>query len=853
MNYQTLIVAIALLAASALPAQQKPAGDVFEQIAQQKNAEVPGMAGNPAPKLEIKALPWDEQATAGFKPAEKLQTQAQLDAELRRMRERYAPFQADLAPAMTSPRRKLELEKFDWRLATPEDQADPANALDGKGAWERIAIPHYGGPINKATAWYRTEVALDEAMAAAPALFIHFQAIDYIADVYVNGKLAGSHEGLFDAFEFNIKPLLVPGKNVIAVKVQNEAVQMGDFMFPGPGRQYGKKFAACGGPGWNDPKLGWIMCPPGFGIWQRAWLETRPATYIRDVFVRPLPHQNQAEVWVEIATAAAAAPAQLSYSLYGQNFPLTLAENQPLPPNAETRELEPGVILHKFRVPVPAAQLRWWSPAEPWLYQLQIRQQQGEQVTDARQRQFGMRTFVQSTTSTPKGRFYLNGQEIKLRGANMMGNLMQCVIRKDFDQLRDDILLAKIANLNFWRMTQQPCPEEAYDYFDRLGLLAQTDMPTFVGIWESQSAEALREARAMARLVRPHPCNAVISYINEPIFNFTGPRTQMLPRPKLTALFEDFDLNVRKLNPDQVVKWVDGDYANLSTGFSDHHCYNGWYKGHCLGAGAFYKGAWTSTRQGWMHGCGEFGAEALDSIGLMKKYYPGKWLQTKPDGSWDPNVIPYCQTRKAGPPWIPPQKTMAEWVDLTREHQKCVIRLMTETFRRDPKMNSIAVHLLIDAWPAGWMKSLMDCDRQAKPAYFAYREALTPLAVNLRPAAFYCFSGDSLSIPAWVCNDTLAVPAGASLRYQVELGGKILRTGSAPATVLAGAPQYQGSLEFAAPAVETWQPLTIRFGLFGADGALLHDTSIDLELFPAADKGKKLDRPGGQSQVYITS
>ena len=49
--------------------------NVFEQIARQKNAAAPGMAGNPAPKLDIKALPWDEQATAGFKPAEKMMTQ----------------------------------------------------------------------------------------------------------------------------------------------------------------------------------------------------------------------------------------------------------------------------------------------------------------------------------------------------------------------------------------------------------------------------------------------------------------------------------------------------------------------------------------------------------------------------------------------------------------------------------------------------------------------------------------------------------------------------------------------------------------------------------------------------------
>ena len=124
--------------------------------------------------------------------------------------------------------------------------------------------------------------------------------------------------------------------------------------------------------------------------------------------------------------------------------------------------------------------------------------------------QFGMRSFVESAESTPNGRFYLNGEEIKLRGANMMGNLMQCVIRNDMDQLRDDILLAKIAGMTFWRMTQQPCQPEVYDYFDKLGLLAQTDMPAFNGYRKDAVEEVKPQFVELMKLVRNHPSNAVI-------------------------------------------------------------------------------------------------------------------------------------------------------------------------------------------------------------------------------------------------------------------------------------------------------------------------------------------------------
>lgn len=53
--------------------------------------------------------------------------------------------------------------------------------------------------------------------------------------------------------------------------------------------------------------------------------------------------------------------------------------------------------------------------------------------------------------------FYLNGRSIRLRGANTMGFEQQDVLRGDLPQLIDDILLAKLCNMNFLRLTQRPC------------------------------------------------------------------------------------------------------------------------------------------------------------------------------------------------------------------------------------------------------------------------------------------------------------------------------------------------------------------------------------------------------------
>lgn len=829
--------------------------DVFEKIALQKREGVSELEQNTAAILPNIVLKWDDVARNGFKPSVKISTQTQLNTELVKMRNRYAPFFKDFAPKLPEIRRQTDLEKFSWRLIASEMRIDDKGNLyplpevqpiTGENPWKEVTLPHYAGPINKAESCYKKELNISEAQFRSDKLFLHFNGVDYSVDIYLNGKKVGSHIGLFGAFEFDIKPFVVVGKNVLEIKVFNDAIMMGDNVFLGPNRKFGKKLAACGGPGWNEPGLGkgWSVCPPGFGIWQRCYLETRAAAFINTIYVRPLVEESKAEVWIELPDKVK--NVQLVYSLYGQNFKTTIIKDQEVG-SETTKEVSSnlGFIIYKFKVDIPKKQLKLWSPDEPWLYQFQLKLMQGGKVVDVAKEQFGMRSFIQSDKSFPKGRFYLNGKEIKLRGANMMGNLMQCVIRKDFDQLRDDILLAKIAGMNFWRMTQQPCQEEVYDYFDKLGLMAQTDMPSFNGYRKDAVEEVRPQFVEMIKLVRNHPSNIVISYCNEP--DFTKP--MMLDRKGHEELFSSFDSVAQNLHPEQVTKWIDGDYINLSQKSSDHHDYDIWY-GNSIKERYF--GSWHATRAGWMHSCGEFGSEGLDNIEFMKKHYPANWLQLDKEGKWSPNNIPGCQTERIGSKWLTIKTgTMEDWEKNSREYQMWATRLFTETLRRDSKMNSFAIHLLIDAWPAGWLKSIMDSDRKAKPAYFAYLDALRPITVNLRPDSFYGYSGDVGNIPVFICNDSPEALVNSSIRYQVEFEGRIICTGSTNANVPASTPQFQGKIQIAYPEVSSHKVVTVRAGLFNKEGKMVHESSYDLAVLPNNDKGKQTENLGGYPQRLI--
>jgi len=858
-----LYLAVILQLSCAFVSKAQDDKDVFQKIAKQKGGEVPGLAPNLPPVLPAIVFPVDKVPRQNFSPSNKMDTQEELETELAAMEKKYAPFMSNLAPPVEN-RKSIELIDFNWRIAEYYELQNDRFALEGLGRWTKVKVPHYAGPIGKAVSFYRAEFNVSDSLFQAEALFLRFQGVDYYASVFVNGKAIGSHEGMSDAFEFNIKSLVKKGKNSLLVRAANDGSPIGTTPPYQSGKNFifGTKLAASGGPGWNDPYLGWNCTPVGFGLWQRVWLEARSNSFVNAIFVRPDIAKKKAEVWLELGFAAQEENVQLSYSLFGQNFNAAVISNAAVPrefqsgsvpqflsPPRDTLCKTPLIRMVKFSFAIPQKHWRLWTPQEPWLYQLQVKVRRGGKAIDEKQQQAGMRSFVQSEVSTPKGRFYLNGKEIRLRGANTMGNLMQCVMRRDFKQLTRDILLAKIAHNNFWRMTQQPCQSEVYDYFDKLGMMAQSDMPAFCYIPTEKRNEFLRQAGALFRMVRSHPSNIMVSYINEP---YTGTRDNI---PRLSAaqevrLFRACDSLIVHVNPEQVTKWADGDYQNLNEKYSDHHCYNLWYWKHALPFSQMYKGHWTDTRQGWMHGCGEYGAEGIDDVYLMKKYYPGEWLEEN-NGKWTPEKIPGCQTSRADfKRWIGTPVTMEEWADSSRKHQQYATRLTVEALRRDAKMNSTAIHLLIDAWPDGWMKAVTDYDRRAKPAYFELRDAQSPVAANLRPEKFFCFAGDTVKIEAWNANDLEAFK-GIS-QFYAEQKGNIIASGTMPATILSCAPAYQGKIQFVAPEATSKEMLKVYYAV-SEKGKTLHHTVVEIEVYPKTDKGKKLKNPGGKWQFLIES
>lgn len=834
--------------------------DLFANIASSGINMRDGSLYEPTPSvLEEKHLKTDkysEELEINF--PKKMESFDELQQELAIQRKKYEEFLQNLSPDIENFRSRIALKEFDFRIETEEDLRDANTVFEGRGSWERVTIPHYGGPLGKAVTYYRNTFILDKEFIDRRGVFICFKGVDYKAHVFINNAYVGSHEGFFAPFEFDCTERLRTGENTIIIKVENDYICMGSISEKSEGKQFfGDKIYAATGPGYDDPQFGWHHCPPGMGIYQDVYIESRPRVFVNDLFVQPEIEKSSAKAWLEVYSCDIE-PKDISVelSLFGKNFKEEVFKGVKYTPSTSREigmgdsfteaklrasgEIDKPILLYMekgmnfLKIPFNIKNFKLWELDKPFLYQLQIKliDKNGNTI-DTFQRHFGMRSFEMDTVNVPKGKMFLNGKPIRLRGANTMGHEQQCVMKNDFKQLIDDILLAKICNMNFLRLTQRPVQEEIYTYCDMLGLMTQTDLPLFGVLRRNQFCEAVRQAEEMEKLIRWHPCNVLVSYINEPFPNAFNKPHRHLNREELNKFFTAADLVIKLNNPDRVIKHVDGDYDPPSESLPDNHCYPAWYNGHGIDIGKLNKGYWLPVKKDWFYGCGEFGAEGLDFIDVMKKYYPKDWLpqNEKEESDWFPNKIVGSQTGNFHYFFYDTPNSLNNWVLNSHKHQAWATKFMTEAFRRNSMMNTFAIHLFIDAFPSGWMKTIMDVDRKPKPAYFAYRDALTPTMISIRTDRYKFFEGEEGSFELWVCNDKNESNK-LLVYYELEYKDKILFNGQINADIIECDSKFQGFVKFNMPLVEERTELTLRAAIVDENRNVLHYNTVNLEVFP---------------------
>lgn len=786
-------------------------------------------------------FPYDK---AGFETDKSLKERLEeFHAQLAQMRKQYAPFLENHLPKVV-PADVTILDNFSFRYAAKGEIFTQVE--NSSLAWEEVTIPDYRGPAGaegKWRAYYKTRFSLP-IINEGERVVLQFQCVDYKALIYVNSNFVGQHEGLFAPFSFDVTDY-VSDNNTLIIEVQNDIPTKGD-----DGSDFdGDKIYAATGPGWDDPVTGWHHCPPGAGVFGRVSLEIRPEIYIDDIFARPDIDGGFIELRLGVYNYTDELPEDYLFraEIGPKNFLDEAGEESFV---YEAKMVQIGRGKNEYRYRIPMKKFRLWTHETPYLYGLTARiLKDGKEVT-CNFKHFGMRKFVSDETSQPKGKFYFNNKPFVLRGANEMGHLQQCVMNGDFEQLIDDILIAKLCNMNYYRLTQRPVQEEIYDYMDMLGMMNQSDLPLFSFLRRNQAMEAVKQAGEMEHLIRSHPSAIMVTFINEPVcirktedanskfskrYDKKGHRH--LFRDELEAFFAAARKMIYIENPDRVIKNVEGDYdPPTGEGMPDFHTYTMWYSNHPIPIGRMAKGVIPPVKEGWMVGCGEYGAEGLEYPEFMKRRYPKEWLETEEDGNWYPTKIVRAQTNAMHGDWFAEQKTVEDWARESQKHQAFATKLMTDAFRRRADyIGHTAIHLLIDAWPAGWMKTLVDCERMPKPAYFAYKDSLCPVRINPYTARTYVHSGQQVPVQMWLLNDSQEAVSGQAIAT-LSLEGKAVSHFKLEGSAAAAYSECIGMLTFTVPEVAAASRLTLDVAWLDEQENVVNTEQLVFEARPSMEK-----------------
>lgn len=331
--------------------------------------------------------------------------------------------------------------------------------------------------------WYWRSVSIDP-LAADPLLFLSFGAVDYRAEVYVNGQKVGTHDGGYLPFEFDITPAVRPGGNQIAVRVVDASARLKQVE--------GINYAEI-----PHGKQNWYV--ETSGIWQSVWLKFRPRSYLGVVHVTA-----DAEGNFKIRVPIRNQPAP------GSSAPQLAVDAELLDPTHKLvwkghHEFGPGEETCEFTGNVPKATP--WSPSNPQLYTLHATLSSGDEQTI----HFGFRTFL-----THDGKFYLNGKPLYLRGALDQDFYPETVYTPpSLDFLRDEMRKAKALGLNLLRCHIKVPDPRYLEAADEMGVLVWYEIPNWDKLTADSESRALETLRGMAERDWNHPSVSMVSIINE--------------------------------------------------------------------------------------------------------------------------------------------------------------------------------------------------------------------------------------------------------------------------------------------------------------------------------------------------
>ena len=312
--------------------------------------------------------------------------------------------------------------------------------------------------------WYHRTFSLPKSWKGNRVL-LHFGAVDWKADIWVNDVKAGSHTGGYTPFSIDITDALKSGENSLIVRVWDGT----DTGFQPRGKQVRK------------PSGIWYTSVTG--IWQTVWLEPVPEQHIRNL--RTTPDLDAGCIRV-LAEGVDRGVVEVSLSADGRRV-------------ASARALAGSEV----EIPVPGARL--WTPDDPYLYDLEVSLIRDGKTLDRVKSYCAMRKVGVTPGKDGILRLTLNDKPIFMYGPLDQGWWPDGLYTAPTDEaLAFDVQKTKDWGFNLIRKHVKVEPARWYYHCDRLGILVWQDMPSgdLHGSWQNtrwyQGTEFVRSADSEA-------------------------------------------------------------------------------------------------------------------------------------------------------------------------------------------------------------------------------------------------------------------------------------------------------------------------------------------------------------------
>lgn len=283
------------------------------------------------------------------------------------------------------------------------------------------------------TVWYKKE--FNYAPGGGKRLFLHFGAVNYCADVYLNGEKTGSHEGGFTPFQFEITDRVKAGQNAIVVKVNNMRFKNG------------------------LPGLGYDWLNYG-GITREVNLIQTGSTFIEDYSIQLKKGSlNTVVGWVQLNGMQPVQHIKVSIPELGIFY--------------KTGTGNDGKAKVEF-----SSTFSLWSPESPKRYKVII-----ESETDTVIDDIGFRSI-----EVKGNKIVLNGKQVFLKGVNIHEeNPFRRARAYSVNDARLLLNAAKAVGCNLVRLAHYPHNENMVKEAEKMGLMVWSEIPVYQHIEFSDS------------------------------------------------------------------------------------------------------------------------------------------------------------------------------------------------------------------------------------------------------------------------------------------------------------------------------------------------------------------------------